>query len=118
MAPLLQRHSTARSYTARADVAAARQALQVQSAHVQTRLRLCTVETQWRAPGDIRLPRRRAADEDDPGFWDSPAWRGRALWTPPSEWDDPDERLPHVHLHDAAMKRYTELLEERQGSAY
>ena len=34
------------------------------------------------------------------------------------EWDDPDERLPHVHLHDAAMKRYTELLEERQGSAY
>ena len=44
---------------------AARQALQVQSAHVQTRLRLCTVETQWRAPGDIRLPRRRAADEDD-----------------------------------------------------
>ena len=44
---------------------AARQALQVQSAHVQTRLRLCTVETQWRAPGDIRLPRRRATDEDD-----------------------------------------------------
>ena len=39
--------------------------LQVQSVHVQARLRLCTVETQWRAPGDIRLPRRRAADEDD-----------------------------------------------------
>ena len=78
--------------------------------------------TCWPVDGDdvcdADAGRCGAVDQDDPGFWDSPAWRGRALWTPPSEWDDPDERLPHVHLHDAAMKRYTELLEERQGSAY
>ena len=78
--------------------------------------------TCWPVDGDdvcdADAGRCGAVDQDDPGFLDSPAWRGRALWTPPSEWDDPDERLPHVHLHDAAMKRYTELLEERQGSAY
>ena len=44
---------------------AAAQASQVQSAHVQARLRAFSAETQWRGAGDIRLPRRRAADEDD-----------------------------------------------------
>ena len=50
--------------------------------------------------------------------WDGPWWKGRALWSPPSEWDDPEERAPHVALHDAAMAKYTELLEKRQGSAF
>ena len=53
-----------------------------------------------------------------PDFGTRPRGGDARCGRPPSEWDDPDERLPHVHLHYAAMKRYTELLEERQGSAY
>ena len=50
--------------------------------------------------------------------WNGPWWRGRALWSPPSEWDDPDERAPHCALHDAAMAKYRELLEKRQGERH
>ena len=84
-------------------------------------------------PGRARVPRRDASRGEVPaeGSVDVRGVGlrgrdrlGRALVegaravVAPSEWDDPEERAPHVALHDAAMAKYTELLEKRQGSAY